>query len=379
MQRILIVSHYYPPHVGGIEIVAYNEATRHAALGHQVTVVTSKTQGDPASGLYEGVRVVRVPAFNGLQSKGIPFPIFSPILFFRLWRETRRADIVHIHDVFYISSFCAALVAQIHRRPTVITQHVAMVSHPSRATTMIERLVYLTSGKWVLRRSARVITINTRVQQFLVDLGVDPQKLVSMNNGVNMSIFHKPTAKERASARKVFALPVNAFVVLFVGRFVSKKGFDVMLQAGDPGYLTVFAGGETEVKPEHHQRFFGQMAQAELAQLYRAADLFVLPSDSEGFPLTAQEAMASQVPVVLKYDPGYKRYNLTVDQMVFLKQAKPTALKRLIMSLQNDTDRRQAMAKAAFRYAQENFSWDKHVLSLDELYTTVLSEDTVRA
>ena len=373
-QRILIVSHYYPPHIGGIEIVAYNEATRLASLGNHVTVVTSKTHSDPASGIYEGVNVIRIPVFNGLEARGIPFPLFSPMLLLRLWRAIRQADIVHIHDVFYMSSFCAALAARIQKRPTIITQHVAMVSHPSKLTTTIERMVYNTTGKWSLHHSSRIITINSRVKQFLTDLGIDSQKIVAMSNGVDMQLFHKPTAKEKAAARKAFGLPPHGFIVLFIGRFVPKKGFNAMVEAAGADYLTIFAGGDTDLQSDGNRRFIGRVTQARLAKLYQTADLFVLPSESEGFPLTAQEAMASGVPVVLKYDTGYERYKLTAAHIAYLEQAGVDELKHAIANLREDVVRRQGMAKHALQYARDNFSWDSHVAALRELHTIVLSE-----
>jgi D-inositol-3-phosphate glycosyltransferase len=377
-KRILIVSHYYPPHIGGIEFVAYNEATRLAAAGNRVTVITSKAHGDPGSGVYEGVRVVRIPAFNGLEAKAIPFPIFSPSLLIRVWQEVRRTDVVHIHDVFYISSTVAALLARVQHRPTVITQHVALVSHPGRLTTMVEKLVYKTTGTWILKRARAVITINSRVKQFLTSLGVDPTKMIALSNGVDTELFHQPTKQERIAARDVYDLPRKAFVVLFVGRFVPKKGFDLMREASDSAYLTIFAGGETDLLPNKDQRFLGRVNQLQLAQLYQAADLFVLPSDSEGFPLTAQEAMASGVPVILKYDRGYERYKLTSEQVLFMKHTTASRLRQLIHSLQQDTKRRQAMAARALQYVAENFGWPQHIAALEDLYITVLEKKAVQ-
>ncbi len=377
-KRILIVSHYYPPHIGGIEIVAYNEAVKLAALGNKVTVVTSKTPGDPPSGKSKGVRVVRVPAFNGLEAKAIPFPIFSPTLFIRLWREVQSADVVHIHDVFYVSSCTAAIVAKLQRKPVVITQHVAMVTHPSKVTTAIEKLVYRTSGKWTLRSAKRVITINSRIKTFLLGLGVKENKLVDLSNGVDTELFHAPTAQEKAEARKAFGLPKDEFIVLFIGRFVPKKGFDLMLGAGGKEYLTVFAGGEADIAPGKNQRFLGRLDQAGLARLYRAADLFVLPSESEGFPLTAQEAMASGVPVILRYDKGYDRYNLQPNQVAFLKDPNAKQLRQLIVQLQKDGAHRKTMSKDATQYVQNNFSWDHHVDGVSNLFDEVTKPTIVQ-
>lgn len=373
-----MVCHYYPPHVGGIEIVAFNEAKRLAALGNDVTVVTSRTRGDPPSGMYDGVRVVRVPALNILEARGVPYPVFAPTLLWHLWRAVRQADVVHIHDVFYMSSLSAALTAHILRRPTVITQHVALVPHPNRLVTMLERTVYKTGGLWTLRRSRQVIIINGMVRQFLTRLGVPADKLVEINNGVDTELFRPPSAREKQAARRAFGLPGKAFIVLFIGRSVPKKGFDLVRQAANSQYVTVYAGGETTWQPQAHERFLGKLTQPELARLYQAANLFVLPSTGEGFPLTAQEAMASGLPAILRYDRGYDRYKLTAQEVVFLQDAKAATLKRLVAGLEHDATRRQAMARQARAYALANFSWQRHVESLHGLYATAASEQKRR-
>ncbi len=151
MKRVVIVSHYYPPHHGGIETVANNQAKQLAANGYDVSVVTSSVAKDEVNGKIDGVQVLRVKAWNGLEKHGIPFPVFAPTLLTTLNRQIKQAEIVHIHDAFYMSSLCATIIARLRKKPLLLTQHVEMVPHSSKLTMIIEKIVYATSGRFIFK------------------------------------------------------------------------------------------------------------------------------------------------------------------------------------------------------------------------------------
>ena len=105
-RRVLLVSHYYPPHLGGIENVVRHEATGLARSGREVVVLTTAVGGAADAGAAgtgpewdEGVRVVRVAAWNGFERRaGVPFPAPSPRILFEARRWARWADVVHVHE-----------------------------------------------------------------------------------------------------------------------------------------------------------------------------------------------------------------------------------------------------------------------------------------
>ena len=77
---VLIVSAYAHPHIGGVEVVAGQQARTLAALGHDVTVVTSRCgEGGARYERVDGYTVIRIAAWNGLEDRGgVPFPVWSP-------------------------------------------------------------------------------------------------------------------------------------------------------------------------------------------------------------------------------------------------------------------------------------------------------------
>ncbi|MBF9068285.1 glycosyltransferase family 4 protein [Streptacidiphilus fuscans] len=367
--RVLLVSHYYPPHVGGIEMVVRQEAVRLAAAGVEVVVLTSGRRS--ASDVEDGVRVVRVAAWNGAERRaGVPFPVLSPRLLTRALRWARWADVVHVHDCLYLTSWAAGLAAAATRTPLVLHQHVALVQHPSVLVRLVQQAVYAVAGRFLLGRARSVHTLNSAVTEFVIRLGARPERVRHLPNGVDTGLF-RPAASEEESrrTRAALGLPGHRPLVLFVGRLVPKKGYDLLLEAADGSFDLVFAGdgdttgfaGRDDV---HH---LGSLAPQDLARVYRACDVFALPSTAEGFPLTVQEAMSSGLPVVTTDDPGYAPYRLDGSQAVLVPRRVPE-LRAALRELVRDRERRADMGSAARRYAETRFAWDAHVAELLEHY-----------
>jgi D-inositol-3-phosphate glycosyltransferase len=379
--KVLLVSHYYPPHLGGIENVVHSEARHLTAAGVEVTVLTSGERSSVTD--EDGVRVVRVRAWNGLERKaGVPFPIPGPKLLRRAVRWARWADVVHIHDAFYLTSWAALTAAKLTRTPTVATQHVALVHHDSAAVGLVQKAVYATAGRLLMRGARSVFTMNSDVAAFVRGLGARPERVRHLPNGVDTALFRPVRdAAEQAAERERLGLPRDGVLVLFVGRFVPKKGFDLLLAAhgghygdgDDPGYRLVFAGGPAEALADVGDSaiYLGSLAPADVAAAYRACDVFALPSTSEGFPLTVQEAMSSGIAVVTTDDSGYAAYDLDRDRVSLVDRDTETLRVRL-REIAADSESRLQMGKYAREYAVERFAWPDHASQLIEAYRSAI-------
>ncbi len=374
-KRITIVCHYYPPHQGGIEYVAQSQARQLTKLGYSVTVITSKIGRAEPTNLDNRIKVIRVRVFNLGEKFGVPYPIFSPRLLSVLDREIKQTDIVHVHDSLYMSTFFGALFAKLYKKPLVLTQHVATVTHPKKIVGYLQNLLYATSGRWVLKSSQKILTLNDRVDKFLVDRSVDKIKIVPIINGVDTQLFNPPTSAEKRRLRSMYGFGSKK-VVLFVGRFVPKKGYLKLLKSVSPDYDLVFAGSNTSdpIFNSPGLKLAGILTQPQLADLYKAADIFVLPSSDEGFPLTIQEAMASGLPVVTSDDDGYKRYHL--DKTLF-KLIKPTVkqISLTLKSLTKDQVSLKKMSNYSRQYALKHFALSKVSAQLDEIYNSLIEPD----
>jgi glycosyltransferase involved in cell wall biosynthesis len=374
MPRALLVAHHYPPHIGGLGIVVQNQAQSLAASGYQVLVVTSKYGAQSHDeGSYADLQVIRIACSHVLESRfGIVFPLFSPRLVCELWRQVKRADVVHVHDVFYMSSWLAGLFSFLARRPMLLTQHVGMVEHSSRIVMFVQRLVYGTIGQWLFCKSRRIVVYNENVRAFLRSRGVPDARILLMANGIDTAKFCPPTPAERWRIRDRFGLPEGRRLVLFVGRLVEKKGYRILLAARDPAYDLVFAGPgaiprEGRVPGVH---WVGPLDQTETRELYRACDLFAFPAVGEIFTLVMQEAMACGLPVVTTNDPAYVGSMAAGTVMLCPREAG--ALKTAILGLLADTDRLLALSARSRELALRHFDWRANFSRLLDAYGAIL-------
>lgn len=367
-RRVLHVAHNALPHIGGLEAVVAAQTQGLASRGWEVTLLSSATGTVPGSRTEQGVRTVRIRAWNGLEPRfGLPFPVFSPRLVVALWREVRRADLVHVHDPLYLSSWVAAFWCWVLRTPYVVHRHVGFVHHSSLVVRMVQGLVLGTIARLVLERAAAILPIDEFIAAGVRETVRSPAKVQVLGNGVDTTRFCPPGPGEQEQLRGELGLPAEEALVLFVGRFVPKKGFPLVARAASDHYRIVFVGGD---RPpgilDERLVFLGALPAAEMPRVYRSVDAFVVASVGE-CPLTVLEAMSSGLPVLLNEDPALHSPWTAGPGVRFVEMAAGR-LPEAIGTLVSDRTAMQTMGAEGHRYVQEAFSWDAHLDRLEATY-----------
>ncbi|MEC8253418.1 MAG: glycosyltransferase family 4 protein [Planctomycetota bacterium] len=311
--RVLLISHVAPPHIGGVENLVRMEAQALCEAGHEVTWLTSDAggEGEPVRD-HERLRLLRVPAWHFLERRfGVAYPLFSPALQWRLWREIGRSDVVHIHGLVFDASMPAALYARLRGRRVLCTDHGGLLRYRSKLATWALRLLMETAGRITARCSHRLIAYNRDLEALLTRLGGSRKKVQFLPNPVDPTLFYPPRAADRVAARAALGWDEKPRV-LCVSRLLPHKGIDVLLGAQHASFEVVFCGpGDDAVRA--HIRGSGAECltprpQEQVRQLYHAADAFALPSYNEGFPVAIQEALACGLPVLTSDTPSYAPY-----------------------------------------------------------------------
>lgn len=222
-----------------------------------------------------------VPALRRLRAEGFDF------------------DLIDAH-YYYPDGVAAALLARWFDRPLAIT---------ARGSDINLLAQYAAPRAW-MRWASRVASASIAVSSALADrmsaLGVPADRISVLRNGVDLTRF-RPLPQ--AQARSMLGWP-DAPTLIAVGNLLENKGQHLAIQAlaALPGFRLHIVGGGPQAKAlaelaaqigvTDRVRFFGSVAQDELALHYSAADALVLASSREGAPNVVLEAMACGVPVV---------------------------------------------------------------------------------
>ncbi len=376
--RILVVTHYFPEHGGGIEIVAGQLASRLAGRGVEIEWFASREQGMPTAA--PGARPVR--AFNLAETAfGIPYPVWGPVAFARLAAAIRRCDILHVHDALYTGNVGACLIARRHRKPVLVTQHVGLVPYRSRVVRALMQAGNRFVAAPILRRADRVVFCSRTTERYFAAFAPSCASAF-VPNGVDTALCHPLSDDDRRSLRRQLGWPADRLVFLFVGRYVEKKGLGVLRQltARFPEVVWVFAGwGRDDPASWRAPNVvaLGRRTPPEVARLYQAADLLVLPSVGEGFPLVVQESMACGTPAAISSETAAAHPGLEP----FVWHAEPTAaafdemLRDVIAAPGRVAERRGDVAA----FAARTWSWDRCADATLDLFRAILRGGTATA
>jgi glycosyltransferase involved in cell wall biosynthesis len=352
--RILFLTHYALPHIGGIETAVAALRGELARRGHEVPHIASDALGHGEPATTNGV--VRVRAFSApLEARGVPWPVFGPELLAVLRREIARADVVHGHGYLYQPVVAGLLAARLRRRRprTVLTEHVGRVPQRTALLGLVQDAAIAVAGRTSAHAADAVVVLNDRLAAELRALR--PQAAIhTIPNGIDTETFRPPaTAGERALIRRRLGWDERPRVLL-VGRLTERKGIDLTLaatRAARGAFQLVVAGPGRLRAAAPEVEVLGPVPRALLADLYRAADALVLPSAGEGFPIAAQEAAASGLPVVLARDPGYREHVAAAPGAFRLVERTPAALAAALAGLGPVPADATAAARRAFGVA----------------------------
>lgn len=294
----------------------------------------------------------------------------------RRLKKQGKLDLLDVHFV-YPDGVAGWLLGRLLRVPHTITL---------RGTIL--RISRNRVRRWLATRAmkaaARVFSVADSLRQTAISMGVAPDHVKVVANGINLELFHREDQKQ---CRQQFDIDDQAIVLITVGTLNERKGFHRVigqlpaLLKRYPNLVYLAVGGENPDGDEQrlrdlaaglgvheHVRFMGQQPPDKLRYLYSAADLFVLPTRFEGWANVFLEAAACGLPTVTTRVGGNAEVINSPELGRLVDYGDDDALGQAIdEALQYDWDREGIVA-----YARSN-AWEKRIPVLISEFETIVA------
>ncbi len=313
--RIAMLGWEFPPFKsGGLGVHCYELTSAFARKGIEVDFYMPRTEFEMKGTTPRLIQVMPVHFGPYTAREAYGFDFMGRVLQYNMRcaeeveknNREKPYDLIHNHD--WLTVRAAVLAKQKIRKPHVFTVHSTEYDRsgmgPNQQILEVERMG--------VHSADRVITVSHMMKKQLTDkFGVDCSKIRVIYNGVDPDKFKKKWEVKKYSKERV---------VLFLGRMAEQKGPVQFLQAAQKVLSVVknarfvMAGGgdmlpylinySIQLGISDRVTFLGYLPESQLHEAYAKSDVYVLPSVSEPFGITALEAMASGTPIILSKTSG---------------------------------------------------------------------------
>jgi len=319
--RILIVLTYYHPYKSGLTIYAERQAQALAAMGHDVTVLTSQYERNlPTNELMKDVRIIRLPVAFRL-SKGV----IMPGILSTAWKLIGESDLVNLH-LPQGDAALVAIMAKMRNKTLVSTYHCDI--------KMPAGLINKLAGWGAVLSNHISASLSDSLVQNTRDFAENSRFLKRYLN--KLTVIQPPIVVDQVSEEEIaqfvekFEIDPSRKIIGMVARLASEKGVEYLVNAL-PEVLkqvekaqVVFVGnyqnviGEQAYKAKilpmieglgEHWKFLGIISETEKAAFFHLCDVLVLPSinSTESFGMVQVEGMTCGTPVVATDLPGVRQ------------------------------------------------------------------------
>jgi glycosyltransferase involved in cell wall biosynthesis len=311
----------------------------------------------------------------------------APALGKFLARELPQFDLIHIHGLWRYPQWAAARCAQRLGIPYIVSPHGMCEPFELARKAWKKKLYFDLVERQTLQNAAAIHAITAAEQNHCAQLQCQ-NPISVIPHGVEILPFLSPSAIDRHLPPSVAAIPLQAPVLLFMGRLHPKKGLDLLIPAfaqvlqRHPDAYLVLAGPDTG-----HQEIWVKLAQAfgikervlfpgmvtgnSKQALLQRSDVFTLPSYSEGFSVAILEALAAAKPVVISKFCYFEQ--VIQAQCGLVVDADISALVQGLNQILNLTPlSRSAMGRQGQQMIKQHYTWSATAAEMRGLYQSVL-------
>lgn len=276
----------------------------------------------------------------------------------------------HIIETHHVKSHCLVALSGLWRHYTWVAFHHGYTQTDAKVRA------YNQVDRWSLRHATHVVTTNQPFAAMLASRGIPRSRITVLHNGVR-DLPLVPVGV--AALRQELNLCEGERVVVSVGRLSQEKGQADLIRAFSPlrdrAKLVIVGDGADRPSLERFARALGLERsvifagmRANVAPFYAMADVFVLPSLSEGSPNALLEAMACSLPIVATRVGGVPEIATDGTTALLVPPRQPLALAGAIVRLLDDAALGAELGAAARRRVLTDYTPEERTMRLSRLY-----------
>lgn len=368
---------------GGVKVL-HVIASMAPEWGGTAVAVAGLTKALAEHGVYSEVVTTHESEGELLPTPHLPRHCFRRGLAARVWSAYSRPlaahlertiadfDIVHVHGLWHFGGLIACRIARRKGVPYVVSLRGEMDGRRLRYKRSKKRIYRALFLDRALRDAAALHAVSTAECQHVAALGLQTPVFVCPN-GVDLAQFDELAGQHRNSLLRNYRQLQNRRVVLYLGRIESLKGLDVLAQAfayvaaklqdvvllvagrDEDGTLADVQRTLREAGVADRMVFTGFLTGSRKFAALACADLFVLPSYSEGFSKAVLEALAAGLPVVISEQCNFPEVERA--KAGFVVPSKSTSVADAIATILADADLAKRMANNARGLIEAHYQW----------------------
>lgn len=411
-KRIAFISDHASPlaMLGGVDTGGQNvyvaQLARHlAAQGYVIDIFTRLDNAgyNQVVNWLPSVRVVHIkagPEAEVIKEELLPcMTEFERNMLSFIRREKLQYQLVHAN--FFMSGLVALGIKRKLGIPVAVTfhalGHIRKLHQGEQDRFPVERLAI---EEKIVREADSIIAECPQDRDDLINYyHARPERVTIIPCGFSQAEFYPI---EKSIARKLLHLPEKERIILQLGRMVPRKGIDNVIKAlahlrnaGENLKLVIVGGDADDMRHSTNSEygrlagiardmnvsdaviFAGRKSRGQLKYYYSASDLFITTPWYEPFGITPLEAMACGTPVIGS-DVGGIKYSVADGQTgTLVPPNDAAALAEKISAMIADKSKLAELGQNAISHVQQNFTWKKVALQMDELYQRVLRKQHV--
>jgi glycosyltransferase involved in cell wall biosynthesis len=389
--KILQVTNFFKPswESGGPARVAYEISKKLVERGHEVTVYTTdgfKSRLNVEKNKPVDVDGIKTYYFRNLSSyltrkMLLPIPYYLPIT---ARKEIKKFDVIQIHEQRTILAIIIHHYAKKYNIPYIIQAHGSVL--PTFQKQGLKKIFDLIFGYRILRDASKIIASTKIEAEQYKKMGVDEGKIEIVPNGIELSGYSNLPA--RGKFRRKYSLRDDEKIILYLGRIHKIKGINLLVEAfsglikeldgvrlvivgPDDGFLSTLKRQIEDLKIGDKILLTGLIPEKDKLGAYVDADVYVLPSVYETFPVTVLEACACGTPVIVTDRCGIA--NIVNDNNVgHVVEYNKDQLQDAIFKILTNVELRRCFGEGGKKLVREKFSWDIVVKQLEKIYGDII-------